>query len=172
MKVIETVRGKNIYVDDEDFDMLNAYRWVILNTKSNRHNFYARTTGKGKRINGEKVHIESGMLMHRLILGVTDPKIDVDHINGNGLDNRKCNLRIVTRSQNCINRRAHGSSKYLGVYWAKDRGKWRVEIRSGGRRIHGGQYLSEIFAAGKYDELAEKYHGEYARLNFPKQIKE
>jgi hypothetical protein len=173
---INLTRDYVAIIDDEDYHLVEGKRWVVLNSKSNKHNYYARGVGTSKRVSGRQTTIKSGVLMHRLIMGVSDPNIHVDHINGNGLDNRRQNLRIVTRSQNCRNKRAHGRSKYLGVYFDDSRGRdhWRFEIgiqkanKETGepRKRIMGRVATEEEAARRYDELAKIYHGEFANLNF------
>ena len=85
---------------------------------------------------------------------------------GNPLDNRRANLRFCTRSQNNMNRRpSMKTSKYKGVYFRKDTGKWRAEIKADGCRSNIGCYGTEESAAIAYNEAAKSLHGEYARLN-------
>ena len=93
----------------------------------------------------------------------------VDHINHNGLDNRRANLRIATASQNNANSRRgmnRGRSKYKGVWWDEKAGKWRAGIKCQGKCIHLGMFDDEIEAAKAYDRAAGLYHGEFAVLNF------
>jgi len=92
----------------------------------------------------------------------------IDHINHNGLDNRKANLRLATRAQNSRNRRpvGRGSSKYKGVTYRKSDGVFIADIRAGRKRIYLGCFKSETEAAKAYDAGAKKYHGEFASLNF------
>ena len=107
--------------------------------------------------------------MHRQILHPPG-HLFVDHINHNGLDNRKANLRPATCAQNNYNRihlRKSQSSKYTGVSWQKQSKKWMVQIRYKGRRIFLGLFEDEIQAAKAYDKAAKIYHGEFASLNFP-----
>ena len=106
--------------------------------------------------------------MHREILGLTDPKIQGDHIDGNGLNNQRYNLRTATHTQNQRNRKnfIKGTSKYKGVSLNKKNKKWIVRIRNGGKQIYLGHFLDEIEAAKKYDEMAKIYHKEFAYINF------
>ena len=93
----------------------------------------------------------------------TPKGMDTDHINGNTLDNRRCNLRVCTRERNTGNQKPlRGiTSKFKGVCWVKARSKWRVAIS--GKFI--GEYISELDAAKAYNEAAKKHFGEFARLN-------
>jgi hypothetical protein len=92
----------------------------------------------------------------------------IDHINHNGLDNRKANLRLATPAQNSRNRRpvGRGSSQYKGVSYRKTDGVFIADIRAGRKRIYLGCFKREIEAAKAYDTAAKKYHGEFASLNF------
>jgi len=113
--------------------------------------------------------------MHRIIIGLVDESdwsktanYHVDHVNGNGLDNRRRNLRIVSVGQNSMNRRhkAHGYSKYKGVSFRKDNGKWVAQIKINGVLTHLGQFGSEEEAAVEYDKHAVVLFGEHASVNF------
>jgi hypothetical protein len=107
--------------------------------------------------------------LHRVIMDAL-PNQMVDHINGNGLDNRRCNLRLATVLQNNVNRRSRpgSTSKYVGVHWCSDRGKWMAAIGSdNGRKKNLGRYLDEVEAAKAYDKAAFAMYGEFANLNFP-----
>jgi hypothetical protein len=114
--------------------------------------------------------------MHHLAIDVP-PGCFCDHINHNGLDNRKANLRVATRKQNVWHRRKFSGrtydglkqpsrSKYKGVDWSKEMKRWRVRIRVNGKRLYLGSFENEIDAAKAYDEASKKYHGEFAALNF------
>lgn len=107
--------------------------------------------------------------LHRFILGVTDPKVKIDHENHNGLDCRQSNLRIVTHQQNTFNRRPNlnARSRYKGVWWHYAVDKWCAGITMNGKRKHLGVYDNEIDAAISYDVAAHELFGEHAYLNFP-----
>lgn len=109
------------------------------------------------------------ILMHRVILGVVDRRIQVDHINHNGLDNRRCNLRLATNQSNSFNRRPKlgGSSQYKGVYWDKSKDKWCVSYTLNGRSRKAGCFGDEKEAARAYDAAIREHHGSFAWLNFP-----
>jgi hypothetical protein len=109
--------------------------------------------------------------MHRDVMGAPDGLL-VDHINQNGLDNRRSNLRIATGAQN--QRNAHGrgihrgkasSSAFRGV--SRSKGKWGAHVSVNGRNIRLGTFVTEEAAARAYDKAARQYHGEFAGLNFP-----
>ena len=107
----------------------------------------------------------TGLRLHRFIMNAPKGKV-VDHINHNKLDNRKCNLRVCTQSQNTMNSslRSDNSSGYTGVYWYKSRSKWLVRITVNGKCINLGYYddLEEAVKVRKEAEI--KYFGEYRRL--------
>ena len=106
--------------------------------------------------------------MHREIMGIGDEKM-CDHINGEGLDNRKANLRPATRAQNSWNRgksKARSRSRYKGLAWDKQDRRWEVRISANGKRKYVGRFEDEVKAARAYDRAANKYHGQYASVNF------
>lgn len=109
--------------------------------------------------------------MHRLLLGVTDPHIQVDHINGDPLDNRRANLRLCTQAQNACNRgkrREDCTSKYIGVSLVP--ASWEAIVWHQGRRVYVGRFQSELEAARARDAKARELQGEFARLNFPDDV--
>jgi AP2 domain/HNH endonuclease len=103
--------------------------------------------------------------MHRMIL---EGYPFVDHVNGNGLDNRKANLRQATAQEQAWNRKKQGncSSKYKGVCWSKHARKWVVHIKIDYQQVYLGYFKDEVEAALAYDEAARKNFGEFARTNF------
>jgi len=108
------------------------------------------------------------MFLHRIIIGAKKGEI-VDHKNGNRSDNRKSNLRIVTRAQNNTNRRVSSkkrSSCYKGVFWRADIRCWKAIIQSNGKKFYLGNFKTQEEAAHEYDEYARRLHGKYARTNF------
>ena len=154
MKEIKLTQGKVALVDDGDFEILNVYQWHI---DKSRHGYYARRSKKwGVRP------------MHRVIMGLIKGEgHEVDHINGNGLDNRRCNLRICLQSQNAQNRRKIKlkSSQFKGVTKRKNYPKWRARIRLSGKLENLGDFDNELQAAAAYNFAAVQKFGEFACLN-------
>jgi hypothetical protein len=91
---------------------------------------------------------------------------DVDHVNGNRSDNRACNLRLATRSENMKNtkKRQSGTSGYKGISWDDGRGKWRAEIRINGKNKRIGRFDTELEAHVAYCKAAAEHHGEFANF--------
>jgi hypothetical protein len=115
----------------------------------------------------------SGVFLHRFIMGITDGKIHVDHIDGNGLNCQRQNLRTCTNSQNHQNirkyttRKTPASSQYKGVYRSVKLGKWGACIFADEKQRHLGFFIDETEAARAYDTAARQYFGAFAHCNFP-----
>jgi len=153
-RLIELTWGKYAIVDAEDYLRLSSYKWCAV--KEGR-TWYAKTF----RRDGMPLS------MHRLITRA--PKgLLVDHINHNGLNNRRSNLRLCTHKQNQRNRRPNrgGTSEYKGVHWSKNRKKFRAMICNNSKIIHLGYFQDETEAAKAYDKKAKELFGEFAYLNF------
>lgn len=160
MREIPLTRGMVAIVDDEDYEVLAAYKWMAT---EKRGKFYAQRS-VGPR-NDRKT-----IAMHRVVMNA-GPEDFVDHRHGNTLDNRKgVSLRKCTRAQNQRNRHARNSaSGYKGVcFLARCKSNpWRAEIFVDGKNVHLGYFNSDIDAAKAYDAEASKLFGEFANLNFP-----
>jgi len=155
MKTIQLKNGFKTSVDDADFYELNKHKWYA--NKSRDVVYVKRAT---KMTDGRK---EKLIFMHRQIMGFPD-KMVVDHINHDTLDNRRCNLRICTNKENFHNRKRRTESKsgYQGVTWYKKLKKWRASIY-----LTIGYFDSKEDASKAYDEMAKKFFGEFACLNYP-----
>lgn len=153
MKEVKLTRGLFAQVDDSDFEWINKYTWA---TRLDQTRYYAitHTSRKDKK--------QGTVFMHTLIMN--PPKgMEIDHIDGNGLNNQRNNLRIVTHSQNMMNQRS--ARKYKGVFITK-KGYIRTAIRVNNEIYYAGTSKTEEQAAKRYDALASYYYGEFARLNF------
>jgi hypothetical protein len=158
---IPLTQGKFAIVDPEDYEKLSKYKWHI---NTGRGTFYAARCQWDRKEKKTK-----SVKMHREIMKIADG-LYVDHINGNGLDNRKVNLRAVTMLENSWNMqkiRRKCWSRYKGVTWNKREKRWVAQVMARGKINFLGGFDVEREAAKAYDEAAKKCHGEYARLNFP-----
>lgn len=154
--------GGETMVDAEDYEYLNQWKWKNQGGRAARTK-HIGTVGdwrEGKR-KDRTIH------MHRLIMDAPD-NMDVDHINGNPLDNSKSNLRICTHQENRSNTKVpiNNTSGYKGVYWHKQRFKWCTQITFMNKTYTLALFESPIEAAREYDYVAKQLFGEFARLNF------
>jgi hypothetical protein len=150
-KQVPLSRGLFALVDDEDFDLVSAHKWRVIQS--------GETPYAHAWIDGESIG------MHRLLAGPSATEI-VDHENGNGLDNRRRNLRPCLHKHNMRNRRKQtkpATSRFKGVHL--DKSKWRSGIVHEGDRVDLGCYNSEIVAARQYDRAARLLFGRFARTN-------
>jgi len=153
---IPLTHGKVAIVDDCDAAQA-IHKWFV---KRDRHTWYA-----ARNITAAPT-IRKTLRLHREILGV-GPGQCIDHVNGDGLDCRRSNLRLATQSQNQQNQGKNKRNKcgFKGVFQRK--GTWYSHIRIDGRLVHLGCFRTPEDAARTYDEAARKHHGDFARLNFP-----
>lgn len=152
MREIPLTQGKIALVDDEDYEYLSQFKWQAVR---DRGLWYAvRRSGY--------THIR----MHREILGITDPDVQVDHRNHNGLDNQRKNLRVATRSQNIANTRRNRASQagYIGVRFSPRHKSKPYAVYCQHKFV--GMYATAEEAARAYDVRAREVFGEFARLNF------
>lgn len=155
MKEIKLTNNQIALVDDEDYPLLVRHTWYAQKVPNT---FYACT----------KTSTLGHIFMHRLICPSTKGKQVIDHINNNGLDNRKENLRLASWRENGLNNIKHriSSSLYKGVCKLKN-GKWSANITIAPyKRFTIGTFSTELAAAMAYDLWAKDLYGEFAKLNF------
>lgn len=158
---IPLTQGKVALVDDVDYAHLIAFNWYAKKDRANNYAAYVHRPGSG--IRGRK------LLMHRLVMGAK-PGEQVDHKNGNTLDNRRGNLRLCSNAENqraFKRKRLTVTSKFRGVCWCEGRQKWIAQIKLNGKHFNLGRFSSEEDAARAYDAKARELFGEYASPNFP-----
>ncbi|MCK4958549.1 MAG: HNH endonuclease, partial [Planctomycetes bacterium] len=157
---IPLTRGRFAIVDAEDYARLSRYNWYA---KGGPHTFYA--VRRGMR-NTEKRTV----FMHRVITDAPGGLV-VDHIDHNGINNCKSNLRVCTAAENNRNTRGRSDSKsrYKGVNWGNRDRKYSARICCNGKRITVGHFDDEVKAAKAYDKKAKELFGEFAYLNFPEE---
>lgn len=153
-RIIPLTRGLSTVIDDADLALVSRFSWQAFLAKSGQ--WYATNRKCGR--------------LHRLIMDAP-AGMQVDHRNGNTLDNRRDNLRICTHQQNQWNRkRSPGRSRFKGVtFWGSrpTRKPWMARIEKNGKRIGLGYFATEAEAAQAYDRAARELFGEFAAPNFP-----
>jgi hypothetical protein len=157
MKEIRPNNSETIFVDDENYDRLSRYRWSVLKTKWGRYAF--------RRV--QQNNIIKYFYMHRELTDAP-PFKQVDHIDGNGLNNQRKNLRLCTNQENARNSclRSNSTSGFKGVSWARHARAWRASLMVGGKINHIGYFKNKESAARAYDRKAGEIFKEFARPNF------
>lgn len=151
MALIKLTRGKHAIIDDEDLDRVRQHTWNCLKIGYAQCN---RKTGEFAKT-----------LLHRFILNY--PKGNIDHVNGDKLDNRKINLRVATQSQNMANtgKRMTNKSGHKGVCWNKKYSKWEATLTKDYKHIFLGYFNEKLEASKAYNKGAVLHYGEFAQLN-------
>jgi hypothetical protein len=157
MKEIQLTQGKVAIVDDEDYDYLNQWKWFANNMNGK---FYVK-----KKITVSK-NKQTDIYMHRFIMKPNKGMV-IDHLDGNTLNNQKNNLRICTHAENMRNSKIpiNNKSGYKGVSYQENRNTYRAQIKFNNKTINIGDFIDPIDAARAYNEVALKYHGEFAHIN-------
>ena len=159
---IPLTRGQEAVIDPADYGLVKGYSWRCAEDYGRLE--YAVTTAK--QTDGSRRTVR----MHSLIMGAK-PGQAVDHINGDGLDNRRQNLRFADDRRNQANQHSvRGRSRFKGVYLKS--GRWCAKIKERGTQQHLGYFDDEVDAAIAYDQAALKMHGEFANPNFPRRVHE
>lgn len=166
MKEVALTKGYVALVDDADFETLSKYAWGVVRNGSQRR-LYAVTdlpvrdgslwpSGKPRR---------RKLFMHRMLLGEGSRLID--HKNGNGLDNRRENLRPAGQAQNLQNRGrpSNNTSGFKGVYWCRQTSRWAARVTAHGKTTNLGRHTSKVAAAIAYNIAAVQLHGEFVKMN-------
>mgnify|MGYP001615685995 CR=1 FL=1 len=160
-KLIPLTKGQHAIVDDEDYEWLSQWKWHCMGRYAARSVATPELPGPWK---------QRKFSMHHAILQ-TPKGMHTDHINGDGRDNRRENLRICTPAENIRNQRANKrtgrTAKYKGTFFVKELGKWKAVIGINRGTKYLGLFTSEIDAARAYDAKARELFGAFARLNFP-----
>ena len=154
--LIELTKGMQAVIDDEDYELIRPYKWFAIPKGKTAYAIgYRHGFSTGKRVS-----------MH----AVLNPEFELtDHANGNGLDNRRVNLREATKSQNAANCRHKSTSGFRGVCWHKRRQRWTVQLKLNYRNILYAHFDAKEEAAREYDKVAKEVFGEFACLNFPEE---
>jgi hypothetical protein len=162
MKEIPLTQGYVALVDDADFDWINQWKWHSVSNHDGSIIYAQRNT----KANGKPTKVA----MHRLVI-LAPAGLFVDHIDHNGLNNTRANLRLCTRSQNLANGRRHRTSvsQFKGVSRHSRGDKWQAQIRRNGKVTGLGTFYNEIDAARAYDRAALEEFGEFAFTNFPQE---
>lgn len=169
--LIKLTRGYSAIIDSIDAPCIQGYKWhAVPKYEERRRKDSAIYAVTDKVVDGKLIQLR----MHRLVAENCGYSLDglvVDHINGNGLDNRRCNLRIATNSQNAQNRRPtyNSVSQFKGVSIRTGTTTWVAQIKTPTGYIRIGDFKSETDAAKAYDAYAFVHHGEFAYLNLPNQ---
>jgi len=143
MKEIILTKGKVALVDDEDYEWLNMWKWQVRSDLKHNLHYASTSTPDGCRV-----------YMHRLLMMHPDGLV-VDHIDHDGLNNQKKNLKTCTHRVNMCNRKKHPASVYPGV--SKVNNKWKASIWISGRKVHLGVYKNEELAYASYCDALNRY---------------
>lgn len=157
VKAIPLTKGCVAIVDDEDYDRLAAIKWHATSRRGRPRYAASREGG-------------AHLYMHREVLGLPTGSGEVDHVDGDGFNNRRANLRLATHAQNAYGQKVQSrpkSSRFKGVHLDRRTGRWIAMVKQHQRARHLGVFDSEVEAARAYDAAAREAFGDFARLNIP-----
>jgi len=148
MRKIKLTQNKVALIDDEDYEKVSKYKWQAV---------YRREAWYASKTNGPSMHI--------FILGKRKNKI-IDHIDGNGLNNQRKNLRYATHIENGYNCKLYknNTSGHKGISWHKQHKKWAAQCRVNKKNIHLGYFINKKDAIKTYETFSEKHHKQFKRL--------
>jgi hypothetical protein len=155
VEIISSNTGQSILIDEDSYWAVCGFVWGI-----GKQGYCTTSPYRDKK--------QRQIKLHRMIMNVTDPKIYVDHINGNKLDNRKANLRLCGATGSSRNRgkpKKQTASQYKGLYYNKKIKKWCARVCVDKKKVNLGYFETELEAALAYNEGVGRYHGEFARPN-------
>lgn len=151
-----------VIVDEDNYEHLNQWKWFKMSIYHTDNKIYYARRYEG--LTNDRTF--KAILMHRVILGLTKKQDKGDHIDGNGLNNQKSNLRKCTHSQNLSNRRSHTkhkTSRYHGV--SKHGNRWVYIVSHNRSKFSKGGFISEDVAALEYNKKTLELKGDFAKLN-------
>jgi hypothetical protein len=162
--LIPLTKGKVARIDAQDLDKVSSFKWRAHKSGTSD---YWRAVTTVSRSAGYKYR--KNITMQSLIFGPVTPGMEIDHVDGDSLNNTRANLREATRQQQSFNRGPLKRSKFKGVKLNKPgrRKRFRSEIKSRGKTVYLGAFNTQEEAARAYDRAAREFYGEFARLNFP-----
>lgn len=151
--------GERAIIDEADLDLAQQYHWCAYRRAKNTTTYVHGSF----RVDG----VQRNISLHRLLMDFPEG-LTIDHINHNGLDNRRANLRVATRGENLGNRRSFNKHGFKGITLKPER--WVAHGRDGNQKVHLGLFRTKEEAARAYDRWAHEKWGEFACLNFPEEI--
>jgi hypothetical protein len=162
MREIPLTQGYVALIDDKDFERVSAHKWTAAVCRRKDGTIWNVYAMRGVQVGGAPYTIR----LHRFIMGVNDSMMTVDHIDHDGLNCQRTNLRVATRKQNSANQKKQSgtSSQYKGVYMKRG-GKWCAQIGFNKQKKILGIYDNEEDAAAAYNRAAAEIFGEFASLN-------
>lgn len=154
--LVTLTKGYTAVIDIADAALVEGVNWCAAVTP------YTTYVKRCVRLGGRNVTV----ILHRILINPPQG-MEVDHIDGDGLNNRRSNLRLTTHSENCRNRRRRSDNKsgFKGVCWNNSRRKWQAQVHAGGKTNHLGYFTSAEAAHVVYCEAAARLHGEFARMS-------